>query len=174
MSGGRFTSTRIHVMALDGVVNVNSLFTFAVFLGVAWYPTADPAANLLADDDDGPCAARAAVAESLIACHVYSFSCFLFSSLVASALKQAIRISRGGGEAVAHALGLRVGIVVSAVGSILGCGFLVAALLNLVQIKLGKFGCGRWETAAAAVPLITLVPSALFIYIALVLHSFTR
>ncbi|XP_038894009.1 uncharacterized protein LOC120082778 [Benincasa hispida] len=151
----RSTSTRIHILALDGIVNVNSLFTFAVFLGVAWYPTANPAANLLTDDDDGPCAAADSVAQSLIACNVYSFSCFLFSSLVASALKQAIRNINGGdgGQGVAHAPALRVGMVASAVGSVLGCGFLVAALLNLVQIKLGTFDCRRWETVAAAVPL---------------------
>ncbi|KAG6583401.1 uncharacterized protein LOC111464928 [Cucurbita moschata] len=172
----RSSSTRIHVMALDGIVNVNSLFTFAVFLGITWYPTADPAVNLLPDGDDGPCAPAAAAAQSLIACHVYSFSCFLFSSLVASALKQAIRIiGRDDGEhGVAYAPALRMGMVASAVGSVLGCGFLVAALLNLVQIKLGTLSCRRWETVAAAVPLVSLVPMALFIYIVLVLHAFTR
>lgn len=68
---------------------------------------------------------------------------------------------------------LRVGIVASCVGSILGCGFLTMALVDLVQIKLGPLECKRsFHALAAIVPLVVLVPSALVIYVLLVLYAF--
>lgn len=76
--------TSIHVTALDGLVNVNSLFTFAVFVGLAWNPW-DPNNTL---NKDPRCAPGPNVKRDLIAFHVYSFSSFLFSSLVALTLKQ--------------------------------------------------------------------------------------
>ncbi|CBI16041.3 unnamed protein product, partial [Vitis vinifera] len=87
-------STSIHIMALDGIVNVNSLFTFAVFLGLAWYPITDPAITLTGVAEPA-CVADTTMGEDLVAFHVYSFSSFLFSSLVAFALKQAIWIGQG-------------------------------------------------------------------------------
>jgi hypothetical protein len=46
------------------------------------------------------------------------------------------------------------------------------ALVNVVQVKLGRLGCGAaW---AAVVPLVTLVPAAMLIYIGIVFYAFTR
>lgn len=134
------------------------------------------------------CAAGPHVAEGMIAFHVYSFSSFLFSSLIALALKQAIKISKAGGGGggggdqllLGVAMGhvnkacLRVGTLVSAFGSVLGCGFLMMALVDLVQVKLGTLACGSLYTIAAVGPLVILVPLALVIYVSLVLHAFTR
>ncbi|KAK3028605.1 hypothetical protein RJ639_039948 [Escallonia herrerae] len=151
--------TTIHVTALDGIVNVNSLFTLAVFVGLAWKPT-DPANSLV---DDPNCQAGSSIAEDLIAFHVYSFSCFLFSSLIALGLKQAIRIARNSTEAhrtlftldMCHInrTALRFGYLVSAAGSVCGCGFLMMALVNVVQIKLGTLACGSSHTYGAVIPL---------------------
>lgn len=183
----KVTTTSIHIMALDGIVNVNSLFTLALFLGI----TSTNTNSTLVGDDDAACAAGPSVSEGLIACHVYSFSCFLFSSLIAMALKQAINISKGAeeedalgvsgvrNEAVSFVvkvdtLALRMGTMVSGFGSVFGCGFLVMALVDLVQIKLGTLACGSHYTIAAVAPLLFLVPLALIIYIILVLYAFTR
>ncbi|CAD6226229.1 unnamed protein product [Miscanthus lutarioriparius] len=85
--GGRGTS--IHIMALDGIVNVNSLFTLAAFLGLAWRPSSDGPG--LADGADprtgNPCAAGDRAESDLVSFHVLAFACFLFSSLVALCLK---------------------------------------------------------------------------------------
>lgn len=120
-----------------------------------------------------------------MSCHVYSFSSFLFSSLIASALKQAIKIANGSSQQY-DALGvsvtvvrvnlmvLRFGILVSGVGSVFGCGFLMMALVNLIQIKLGVLGCKSFYTLAAISPLLTLVPLSLVIYVVLVLYAFSR
>ncbi|GAY37974.1 hypothetical protein KPL70_024587 [Citrus sinensis] len=174
----KLSTTTIHIMALDGIIHVNSLFTLGLFLGLTLYP--DPAATLVS----GSCSAGLAIAENLVSCHVYSFSSFLFSSLIASALKQAIKIANGNREYEERGLSmtilrvnlmvLRFGILVSAVGSVFGCGFLTMALVNMVQIKLGVLGCKSFHTLAAISPLVTLVPLALAIYVGLVLYAFSR
>ncbi|KAK2999060.1 hypothetical protein RJ639_022700 [Escallonia herrerae] len=147
-------STSIHIMALDGIVNVNSLFTLAVFLGLSINPN-DPSYTLL--DPASACAVGTSVAEDLVAFHVYSFSSFLFSSLVASGLKQAIRMTAKDGDASVvdvQSVGkvnrevLRAGILASALGLASGCVFLTLALVDLVQIKLGKLGC--WSCSCSS------------------------
>ncbi|KAK2993141.1 hypothetical protein RJ640_015328 [Escallonia rubra] len=152
-------STSIHIMALDGIVNVNSLFTLAVFLGLSINPN-DPSYTLV--DPASACAAGTSVAENLVAFHVYSFSSFLFSSLVASGLKQAIKMTAKEGSAGVvdmQSVGkvnrevLRAGILASALGLASGCVFLTLALVDLVQIKLGKLGCWSWYDLAAIGPL---------------------
>ncbi|KAG6485916.1 uncharacterized protein LOC122008361 [Zingiber officinale] len=162
--------TSIHITALDGIVNVNSLFTLAVFIGLAWNPSRYPDGGL----PDSDCAASNRVAEDLVSFHVFSFSAFLFSSLVALCLKQAIRIVRPHGRTarVNKAL-LRGGILSSAVGSVLGCGFLTLALVNVVQIKLGRLDCSG-AAVGAIVPIVTLIPIAMLIYSGIVFYAFTR
>ncbi|XP_038711107.1 uncharacterized protein LOC120005511 [Tripterygium wilfordii] len=182
MSGRASATTRIHIMALDGIVNVNSLFTLALFLGLTSYPITsllDPTSPSYA-----ACIARTDIAEGLVAFHVYSFSSFLFSSLIALALKQAINIktmhANNGIEATVESVtlvhvnvsALRFGILASAIGSVAGCGFLMLALVDLVQIKLGTLACGSLHTFAAVGPLVVLVPLALVIYVLLVLFAF--
>ncbi|OMO61975.1 hypothetical protein CCACVL1_23108 [Corchorus capsularis] len=175
------STTTIHIMALDGIINVNSLFAFALFLGLAWYPI-----PTLIDDASSPasCAAGNDVAENLIAFHVYSFSSFLFSSLIATAIKQAIKISKDSGDVTGFGVGatlvdvntvaLRIGMLVSGLGSVFGCGFLTMALVAMVQIKLGILSCGSLYSFAAIGPLVVLVPLALMIYVCLVIYAFTR
>lgn len=108
------------------------------------------------------------------------------------ALKQAINISKEGTEEFdagvngvhrdlllsfvgkVDTLALRMGILVSGFGSVFGCVFLVMALVDLVQIKLGTLACGSHYTFAAVAPLLSLVPIALMIYILLVLYAFAR
>ncbi|GJN20380.1 hypothetical protein PR202_gb07750 [Eleusine coracana subsp. coracana] len=78
--------TSVHVTALDGVVNVNSLFTVAVFVGLS-LATPGQLRSLAGDPayDAGP-----GVARSLLVLEVVAFSSFLFSSLVAQGLKLAL------------------------------------------------------------------------------------
>ncbi|CAH8267699.1 unnamed protein product [Arabidopsis lyrata] len=184
-------TTLIHVTALDGIVNVNSLFSLALFLGLTTsgnitFPVSSSAAE---NHHLHRCIAAKgpALAERLVSSHVYSFSLFLFSSLIAMSLKQAIRTTTTtngnvvveearvlkAGEGRVNLAALRVGIVASCVASVLGCGFLTMALVDLVQIKLGPLECKRsFHALAAIIPLVVLVPSALVIYVFLVLYAF--
>nr|CAD1817674.1 unnamed protein product [Ananas comosus var. bracteatus] len=86
LENGGGGGTSIHITALDGVVNVNSLFTLAAFVGLAWNPSAG------ATPGAAPCDVDFGKLETdLVSFHVLAFACFLFSSLVALCLKQAIR-----------------------------------------------------------------------------------
>ncbi|KAK1298062.1 hypothetical protein QJS10_CPB14g00744 [Acorus calamus] len=176
-------ATSIQITALDGIVNVNSLFTFAAFVGLAWSPSNG---GVLVDSPT--CAAGPHLAESMVTFHVFSFSSFLFSSLVAMSLKQAIRLawvgnggggSSGSGAAAAlrahvNKAALRAGIVISAIGTVSGYAFLMLALVDLVQIKLGTLSCGSLHTYGAVVPLLIFVPTALLFYVSVVFYAFTR
>ncbi|AES71058.1 hypothetical protein MtrunA17_Chr3g0112711 [Medicago truncatula] len=163
--------TSVHITALDAITNVNSLFTLGVFIGLSFNPN-DPSNTL---NTNPSCIPTTAIAENLVAFHVYSFSSFLFSSLIALALKQTIRLSRTSSH-VAHVNGsvLRVGMLVSGIGSVLGCAFLMLALVNVVQIKLGTVACGSQHALAAIVPLFVFVPISLCVYVTVVVYAFTR
>ncbi|KAJ6830837.1 uncharacterized protein M6B38_322175 [Iris pallida] len=158
-SGG----TSIHITALDGIVNVNSLFTLAIFVGLAWNPSAPT------DAPTSDCAAGPSYVESMVCFHVYSFASFLFSSLVALCLKQVARVS-----CRVNGVALRAGILASAVGSFCGCGCLMLALVDMVQIKLGKIGCSGGATLGAVVPLVTLIPAAMLIYVGIIFYAFSH
>ncbi|KAK8951327.1 hypothetical protein KSP39_PZI004328 [Platanthera zijinensis] len=165
--------TSIHITALDGITNVNSLFTLAVFLGLAWNPY-DPGDGGVSVGD---CAAGPRILEDLVTFHVFSFASFLFSSLIALCLKQAIRLVHPPFRPIVARINralFRAGILASAVGSVLGCGFLMMALVNVVQIKLGRIGCTGAATMGAIIPLVTLIPSAMLIYIAVIFYALTR
>ncbi|KAI0512160.1 hypothetical protein KFK09_012798 [Dendrobium nobile] len=55
----------------------------------------------------------------------------------------------------------------------MGCGFLMMALVNVVQIKLGRLGCASAATIGAIIPLVTLIPIAMLIYIGVIFYAFT-
>ncbi|XP_074308195.1 uncharacterized protein LOC141643073 [Silene latifolia] len=164
----------IHITALDGLVHVNSIFTLAVFIGLSWNPN-DPTNSLIEDPTCLP-TSSSSIAENIVTFHVYSFASFLFSSLVAMGLKQAIRISAHyeSYRAFVNTTVLRIGMVVSAVGSACGCVFLMLALVNVVQFKLGKLGCDGGQSLGAVIPLVSLVPVGLLVYVGFVFYAFTR
>ncbi|KAK9158919.1 hypothetical protein Scep_005493 [Stephania cephalantha] len=166
--------TTIYVTALDNIVSVNSLYAFAVFVGLSWNPIdSRNTTNTLISNP--ACAPPLRLAENVITFHVYSFSSFLFSTLLALSLKQAIRISTTFRAAHVSKTPLRLGLVGSAVGSASGCVFLMLAIVDLVQFKLGVLSCPTSRySVAAVVPLLVFVPIALLVYVSLVLYAFTR
>ncbi|KAK1393849.1 hypothetical protein POM88_012905 [Heracleum sosnowskyi] len=78
-----------HVRSLDDLVNVNSLFTLAVFVGLS---QASPGIRSLENRDE--CDAGPLVAKMLVLYEVVAFACFLLSSLVAKVLKLHINSNR--------------------------------------------------------------------------------
>ncbi|KAK9123827.1 hypothetical protein Sjap_013429 [Stephania japonica] len=161
--------TTIYVTALDNIVTVNSLYAFAVFVGLSWNPIDSQNTTLISDPS---CAPPFSLAESVISFQVYSFSSFLFSTLLALSLKQAIRIRirlistfHASHAARLNKTALRLGLVGSAVGSASGCVFLMLAIVDLVQFKLGLLSCSTSRySIAAVVPLLVFVPIALLVY----------
>ncbi|CDY36238.1 BnaC07g20920D [Brassica napus] len=81
------STTSVHISALDGIVNANSLFTVAVFVGITFDQPRD--LNLA---DKTECNAGRDVERDLVVFEVISFAFFLFSSLVAQGLKLTINL----------------------------------------------------------------------------------
>ncbi|XP_057862511.2 uncharacterized protein LOC131070863 [Cryptomeria japonica] len=167
-------TTTIHVTALDGLVDVNSLFTVAVFVGLS---LAKPGQRSL--DDSGTYNAGEDIARNLLIFEVASFSAFLFSRLIAQGLKLAIMLinSKQVDDAFrAHINNkmLRLGMLASAIGSVMGCVFLMISMVNVIQIRLGVLSCGNSSTVKATVSLVALVSTALIIYISTVFYAFTH
>ncbi|KAL7264044.1 hypothetical protein ACSBR1_002076 [Camellia fascicularis] len=165
------TTTSVHVTALDGLVNVNSLFTIAVFVGLSLTTPHQHSLN------PSTCDAGIDLAKKLLVFEVVSFSFFLFSSLVAQGLKLAINIlnSRDVDEAFRAHINIKVlrfGMVGSAVGSVMGCLFLMLSMINVVEIKLGTLSCGSKSTVISAAALIVLVTSGLLVYVSTTVYAF--
>ena len=166
------STTSVHVTALDGLVNVNSLFTIAVFVGLS---LTTPGQRSLENRTD--CDADIDVAKKLLVFEVLSFSFFLFSSLIAQGLKLAINLlnSKDVDEAFRAHINLRVlrfGMLGSAVGSVMGCLFLMLSMVNVIEIRLGMLSCGSKSAVHAVVALVVLVSSALLIYISTAIYAF--
>lgn len=166
------STTSVHVTALDGLVNVNSLFTIAVFVGLS---LTTPGQRSL--ENRTSCDAGIDVAKKLLVFEVVSFSFFLFSSLVAQGLKLAINLlnSKDVDEAFrAHInlKALRFGMLGSAFGSVMGCVFLVLSMVNVIQIRLGMLSCGSKSAVHSVAALVVLVTTALLVYISTAVYAF--
>lgn len=168
------STTSVHVTALDGLVNVNSLFTIAVFVGLS---LTTPGQRSL--ENRSACDAGVDVAKKLMVFEVVSFSFFLFSSLVAQGLKLALNLlnSKDVDEAFrAHInlKALRLGMLGSALGSVMGCVFLMLSMVNVIEIRLGMLSCGSKSAVHAVVVMVMLVSSALVLYISTAIYAFTH
>ncbi|KAK4731648.1 hypothetical protein R3W88_024636 [Solanum pinnatisectum] len=166
------STTSVHVTALDGLVNVNSLFTIAVFVGLS---LTTPGQKSL--EDRTACDAGIDVVKKLLVFEVVSFSFFLFSSLVAQGLKLAINLlnSKDVDEAFRAHINLKVlrlGMMASAIGSVMGCLFLMLSIVNVIQIRLGVLSCGSKSAIHAVSTLLVLVTSALVVYISTAIYAF--
>lgn len=171
-SSSSASTTSVHVTALDGLVNVNSLFTIAVFVGLS---LTIPGQRSL--ENRSACDAGLDVAKKLLVFEVVSFSFFLFSSLIAQGLKLAINLlnSKDVDEAFRAHINLKVlrfGMMGSAIGSVMGCIFLMLSMVNVIQIRLGMLSCGSKNAVHAVAALVLLVSSALLIYISTAVYAF--
>ncbi|KAL1818686.1 hypothetical protein ACET3Z_013555 [Daucus carota] len=150
-----------HVKLLDDLVNVNSLFTLAVFVGLS---QASPGIRSLENRHE--CDAGPGVAKMLVLYEVVAFACFLLSSLVAKVLKlilsldgKKISIIRQGFD-VKDAL-----LLLTAFSSVTGIILLTLSVVNVVQIRIGLYSCGSAEARKAIWALCTIVAIALVIYV---------
>ncbi|KAF3323865.1 maternal effect embryoarrest 60 [Carex littledalei] len=166
------STTSIHVMALDEVVSANSLFTAAVFVGISL--TSATSNNSLSS-----CNAGIDMVRNVIVFEVISFSCFLFSSIVAQGMKLAVNLINSNDpdeafEAEVNTKLFSVGMVCAGIGSIFGFIFLLLSLVYVVQIQLGLLSCGGEATIRAVTALVVLVGSALALYVWTIYYSFTH
>ncbi|CAN1335297.1 hypothetical protein LINPERPRIM_LOCUS36696 [Linum perenne] len=140
------TTTSVHVTALDGLVNVNSLFTIAVFVGLSFTTPGQRSLENRTSCDAGIDEAR---------------KLLVFEVDVDEAFKAHINLKV-----------LRFGMMGSAIGSVLGCVFLVLSMVNVIEIRLGLLSCGSKSAIHAVTALVLLVSSALLCYISTAVYAF--
>ncbi|XXG67055.1 hypothetical protein AAC387_Pa06g0488 [Persea americana] len=174
LTAGTSTTTSTHVTALDGIVNVNSLFTIAVFVGLS---LTTPGQRSLENRNE--CDAGVDVEKWLLMLEVASFSFFLFSSLIAQGLKLALNLlnSKDKEDAFrAHINSklLKYGMMGSAVGSFMGCIFLMFSIVNVVQIRLGLLSCRSQHAVHAVAVLFAFVFPALVGYMWTCMYAFKK
>lgn len=159
------SSISLYERGLDDLVNVNSLFTIAVFIGLAY---SSPDEESL--DDRAECHAGTSIKRRLVIYEVVSFSFFLLSSLVAKTLKMHINIFKDEFKSKFCRVLRCVMLTLAALGSVVGCLFLLLSMLHLIEVRLGKLSCGSPSSWIAAGTLITVVSVALLFYLPTVVY----
>ncbi|XP_022758803.1 uncharacterized protein LOC111305484 [Durio zibethinus] len=157
----------IHQKALDDLVNVNSLFTLAVFVGLSLARQGERSL-----ENRTECDAGANNAKRLVVNEVASFACFLLSSLVAKALKIHVTICQE--EDFKHTRNQVVRgcmLLLSVWASVFGCIFLTISMVDVIQIKVGKLSCGSVYAWRATGALIAIVLLALSIYVPFMMNA---
>ncbi|XP_030470347.1 uncharacterized protein LOC115688610 [Syzygium oleosum] len=154
-----------HQKVLDDLVSVNSLFTFAVFVGISFVSV-----NPQSLETWTYCQADRHTTMTLLVNKVVSFACFLLSSLVATALKMHLSMYLALGPYCLKSFDwvgpLRsMMILLSTLGSILGCVYLTLSMVDVVRVLLGKLGCQASDTIQAAGSLVGIDGLALVIYV---------
>lgn len=159
----------VHFKALDDLVNVNSLFTVAVFVGLSYATRGQQSLENRVE-----CQAGTEVGKTLIVYEVLAFACFLLSSLVAKVIKlhlylegsPYLKIFGKSFNFVRQGLDLKdVMLVIAAGASAVGIVLLTLSVVNIVQIRIGLFSCGSSETRIAVLGLCLIVGIALVIYV---------
>ncbi|KAF8041319.1 hypothetical protein BT93_A0050 [Corymbia citriodora subsp. variegata] len=162
----------VHQKALDDLVNVNSLFTVAVFVGLAF---ASPEQQNIAGNEE--CEAGVRVARRLVKNEVISFACYLFSSLVAKSLKTHLftyvvtphtqeEINDLSSKVLRGTL-----FALSTSTSVVGGVLLLYSMVDMIQLRLGTIACKGTETLNAVGALMTVNIVAWLIYIPFVSHA---
>ncbi|KAH8520938.1 hypothetical protein Peur_039710 [Populus x canadensis] len=116
------STTSVHLTAHDDLVNVNSLFTIAVFVGLSLNYDPKAAQPRKPHTSD----AGIDVAKNLLVFEAVSFSFFLISYLIAQGLKLAVYLlnSTDVDDALRANINLKVlrfGMMGSAIVSVMGC-----------------------------------------------------
>ncbi|KAI7982258.1 hypothetical protein LOK49_LG15G00957 [Camellia lanceoleosa] len=168
-SSGRQISPDVYNKAVDDLVNVNKLFTLAVFLGLALATTRP---HSLANRAE--CNVGIRVSKRLIVFEVLSFSCFLSSTLVAMAVKLHLNMSRSrGGSLEMQFLCVKHQrermVFVAGLTSFLAYFFLMLSIVDIIQIRLGKMSCYGAKSLTASVSVVSIISVALLFLLFLML-----
>ncbi|KAF8041315.1 hypothetical protein BT93_A0047 [Corymbia citriodora subsp. variegata] len=162
----------IHQKALDDLVSVNTLFTAAVFVGLAFASGGQQTIG-----GNKKCEAGVHVKRRLVKNEVISFACYLFSSLVAKSLKTLLftyLITNPSYEFLtcSSTKVLRGSLFfLSTSTSVIGGVLLLRSMIDMIQLRLGKITCKGTETLNAVGVLIGVNVSALLIYIPFVVYA---
>lgn len=160
---GNIDVKEVHMKLLDDLVNVNSLMTLAVFVGLTM---ATPKIRGLESRDE--CHAGPKEAKMLILYEVIAFSCFFLSSMVAKVLKLYLYLDGADDRYPFTSPNIdlkELMIALSACSSIAGIISVSLSIVKIVEVRIGLLSCGCKESIAAVLCLGILVGFALLIYV---------
>ncbi|XP_030442619.2 uncharacterized protein LOC115664875 [Syzygium oleosum] len=159
---------------LDDVVSLNSLFTVAVFVGLS---LAQPGQVHSLEDDD-TCHPDTKIRKRLVAFEIASFSCFVFSGFLAKTVKIFLYIykNRDGlpGSVVKNPhrqWKSLVGFYLSIYGTMVGCLLLLLAMVDVIQIKLGRLSCESEFAVSTVSVMVGTIGLSLLIYFTTVTYG---
>ncbi|XP_048140323.1 uncharacterized protein LOC115755314 [Rhodamnia argentea] len=164
---------------LDDVVSLNSLFTIAVFIGLSF---AQPGQVQSLNDDPG-CHSDANLRKRLVGFEIASFSCFIFSGVLVKTVKiflytsekqDALDREEKGNEEPHNSEEEKqkvyrkgpslIGFYLSIYGTMLGCLLLLLAMVDVVQIKLGRLSCHSKSTLTTVCVMVVIIGLSLLIF----------
>ncbi|KAI6669211.1 hypothetical protein NL676_004097 [Syzygium grande] len=125
---------------LKDVVALNSLFTVAVFVGLS---LAQPG-QVQSLQDETTCHPDAKIRKRLVAFEIASFSCFICSGFLAKTVMVFLYVDKNqdrDAKNLHRQLKYLVGFYLSIYVSMVGCLLLLLAMVDVVQIKLGRLSC---------------------------------
>ncbi|KAH7388198.1 hypothetical protein KP509_16G063300 [Ceratopteris richardii] len=171
------TVPTLHVTALDALVNVNSIFTGVVFIGLAFSSNANTI-SLVSTGEDDPCNPSSDTARRVVVFEVLAFASYLLSSLIAQGLKLQMALV-GAKKVVPKALVpinekfIRFGMVTTAIFTVIGTVFLTLSIIFLVELRLGALSCptSSWSKYAA-IPLATSMSIGVFVFMSTAVYAF--
>ncbi|XP_030472977.1 uncharacterized protein LOC115690683 isoform X1 [Syzygium oleosum] len=159
---------------LDDVVSLNSLFTVAVFVGLS---LAQPGQVHSLEDDD-TCHPDIKIRKRLVAFEIASFSCFVFSGFLAKTVKIFLYIYKkrdglpGGVVKNPHRQWKSlVGFYFSIYMTMVGCLLLLLAMVDVVQIKLGRLSCDSEFAVSTVSVMVGTIGLSLLIYFTTVTYG---
>ncbi|KAK1355069.1 Maternal effect embryoarrest [Heracleum sosnowskyi] len=153
----------VHLKLLDDLVNVNSLMTLAVFVGLTM---ATP--NIRSLESRNECHAGPKEAKMLILYEVIAFSSFFLSSMVAKVLKLHLYLDGADDKYTFTSPNIdlkELMIALAACGSVAGIISVSLSIVKIVEVRIGLLSCGCRESTAAVWCLGTLVGFAVLIYV---------
>ncbi|KAI5067372.1 hypothetical protein GOP47_0017900 [Adiantum capillus-veneris] len=167
--------TTLHISALDALVNVNSIFSGVVFIGLAF---SSNSISLVASGADDPCNPSSNTARRVVLCEVLAFAAYLLSSLIAQGLKLQLALI-GAKKVVPNALVpinerfIRIGMAITAFCTAIGTIFLTLSIIFLIELRLGALSCptSAWSKSAA-IPLAVAVIIGVLSFLCTVLYAF--
>lgn len=152
-----------HLNALDDIVSINSLFMFAVFVGISMAARGQQSLETREE-----CQAGVEYKKMLLLYEVIAFACFVLSSLVAKVIKLHLIIN---GEKkyypfVLDGFDLKdFMLILVAASSVVGIVLVTLSVVYVVQIRIGLFSCGTVVVKCAVVCLGMIVGVGLVIYV---------
>lgn len=175
-AGAKPDKGTLHVSALDALVNVNSIFSGVVFIGLAF---SSNSISLVSAGDGDPCNASKNTARRVVLFEVLSFASYLLSSLIAQGLKLQLALV-GAKKIVPDALvpinerAIRLGMAATAVCTAVATVFLTLSIVGLIELRLGSLACptSAWSKGAA-IPLIVAVLFGILVFLGTVLYAFS-